>query len=240
MILVTGGSGRLGSALKKLFPGALFPSRKELDLALPDSIFSFISRHKPSVIIHAAAMTSLRECESNKELCWKVNVEGTENLVKSCLQHCPDSFFVYISTAGVFEGARGGYTESDLPAPKNTYGLSKFAAEQMCRFLKNHLVVRTNFVPKAQWPYEGAFTDRFGTYLFANDVASGLKELLGAKMTGTVHLVGDRKISMYELAVLCGSNPKKITMKDYSGPQLPVDMTLDTSRWKKYTIGFAQ
>ncbi len=240
MILVTGGSGRLGASLKKVFSDALFPARAELDLAVPDSIFSFISHHKPSVIIHAAAMTSLRECESNKELCWKVNVEGTENLVKACLQHCPDSFFAYISTPGVFEGARGGYTENDLPAPKNTYGLSKFAAEQMCRFLKNHLIVRTNFVPEAQWPYEGAFTDRFGTYLFAMDVAFGLKELLAANMTGTVHLVGDKKISMYELAVLCGSNPKKITMQDYSGPLLPVDMSMDTVRWKKYAIGSAK
>ncbi len=240
MMLVTGGSGRLGSALRKVFPDALFPSREELDLALPDSVFSFISRHRPSVIIHAAAMTSLRECESNRGLCWKVNVDGTGNLVKACLQHCPDSFFVYISTPGIFDGVRGGYTENDLPAPKNVYGLSKFAAEQLCNLLKNHLIARTNFVPKAQWPYEGAFTDRFGTYLFAMDVAFGLKELLAANMAGTVHLVGDKKISMYELALLCGSNPKKMTMQDYSGPELPVDMSLDTIRWKKYSIGFAK
>ncbi len=240
MILVTGGSGRLGSALKIVFPDALFPTRSELDLLSSDSVGDFVSKSKPSVIIHAAAMTSIRECEEKKELCWKTNVEGTLNVVKACLEFYPNVHFIYVSTACVFDGNQGMYNENDLPMPKNIYGLSKFAAEQMCKFLQKHLIVRTNFIPRAQWPYEGAFADRFGTYLFAKDVAFGLKELLAANMTGTVHLVGDKKISMYELALLCGSNPQKITMQDYSGPPLTINMTLDTGRWKKYAIGFAK
>jgi dTDP-4-dehydrorhamnose reductase len=237
VMLLTGGSGRLGSALKLAFPDALFPTRKELDLLSAESVANYIKKVKPSAVIHAAAMTSIRACEDDKVLCWKTNTEGTYHLVKACLEHCPQTSFLYVSTPCVFDGKRGSYVEEDLPAPKNMYGLSKLMAEQVCRVLPKHLIVRTNFVAKAPWPYEGAFTDRFGTYLFAKDVAQGLKELLASGMTGIVHLIGDKKLSMYDLAVLCGSNPKKITMADYSGPDLPVDMSLETTRWKRYSIG---
>jgi len=237
MILITGGTGRLGSSLKKQFPNALFPTRSELDLISPESIKQYVKKNNPSVVIHAAAMTSIRECEEKKELCWKTNAEGTRLLVQACLEFCPEAYFVYISTPCVFDGIHGMYTENDLPMPKNVYGLSKFVAENSSKLMKRHLVVRTNFVAKQPWPYEGAFTDRFGTYLFADDVAFGVNELIAKELTGLVHLVGDKKISMYELSLLCGSNPKKITMKDYSGPVLPVDMTLDTVKWKKYKIG---
>ncbi len=238
MMLVTGGSGRLGKALQKEFPDALFPGRSELDLLNPEGVRKYIAEKKPSVIIHAAAMTSIRECEDKKELCWKTNAEGTMHLVKACIDFCPDVFFVYISTPSVFDCVRGMYTENDIPMPKNVYGLSKLVGENVSRIMPAHLIVRTNFA-KVPWPYEGAFTDRFGTYLFAGDVARGLKELISQKVNGTVHLVGDKKMSMYELALLCGSKPKKITMRDYSGPVLSVDMSMDTIKWKKYTINQA-
>lgn len=240
VVLVTGGTGRLGSSLKVAFPDALFPTRAELNMLSADSIRAFVKKNRPSVIIHAAALVGIRICEDDEKLCWKTNVEGTYNLIKACLEFCSDVRFVYISSPCIFDGNRGMYKEKDVPMPKNLYGVSKVAAEQICRFLKNHLVIRANFVPKAPWIYEGAFTDRFGTYLFAKDVAFGLKELLDANMTGTVHLVGDKTMSMYELALMCGSSPKKITMQDYSGPPLTINMTLDTDRWKKYTIGFAK
>ena len=41
---------------------------------------------------------------------------------------------------------------------------------------------------------------------------------------------------MFELAKITTPNVKPITMVDYSGPALNVDMSLDTKRWKKYTL----
>jgi len=54
-ILVTGGSGMLGSHLKEEFPLALFPSRKELNLYEINEINTYLNIHRPDFIIHAAA-----------------------------------------------------------------------------------------------------------------------------------------------------------------------------------------
>ena len=63
---------------------------------------------------------------------------------------------------------------------------------------------------------------------------------LGKKYSGKVrdyYIVGDKRISMYELAVLAGSkNIGKITLDGYKGPPLTVDMSLSTVRWEKYRI----
>jgi hypothetical protein len=41
---------------------------------------------------------------------------------------------------------------------------------------------------------------------------------------------------MFELAKLTTPNILPMTIKDYSGPKLTMDMSLDTERWKKYKI----
>jgi hypothetical protein len=48
--------------------------------------------------------------------------------------------------------------------------------------------------------------------------------------------VGDKKISMFELAKITTSEIEPMTINDYSGPRLTMDMSLDTKRWKKYKI----
>ena len=42
---------------------------------------------------------------------------------------------------------------------------------------------------------------------------------------------------MYELALLAGSKDvDKMTLDEYNGPSVTVDMSLSTKRWKKYKI----
>ena len=55
-------------------------------------------------------------------------------------------------------------------------------------------------------------------------------------LSGIVHIVGDKKISVFELAKLTTPEVKPMTIKDYSGPPLTMDMSLDTEKWKKYKI----
>lgn len=236
MILITGGNGKLGTALKKVFADALTPTHKEFDITDRDSVFKFIKMSRPEKIIHAAALTGVRQCEENKKLAWETNVRGTENLVDVCLKFNPNTQFLYISTACVFDGERGMFTENDIPAPKNYYSLTKLLGELVVKKLPNYLIVRTNFVAKEKWPYPKAFIDRYGTYLFADGVAKGIKDVLDEKLTGIVHIVGNKKMSMFELAEITTKSVQPMTLKEYSGPPLTIDMTLDTMRWKKYKI----
>lgn len=235
-ILITGSTGALGTELKKRFPDALTPDHSELDVTEKQEVAEFLKKNRVDLIIHAAAITSVRRCEEQKESTWKVNVEGTKNLVDGLMQTNPEGKFVYISTACVFDGHTGMYCESSIPYPENFYSLTKLLGEQEVKKIPNHLIIRTNFAAKEQWPYPQAFTDRFGTYLFAEDVARGIKDVLDSEMNGIVHIVGDKRMSMFELAKITTPKIEPMTIKDYSGPRLTMDMSLDTERWKKYKI----
>ena len=234
--LITGGSGILGTELKKLFPNSLFPSHSELDITNHEMVFDYFSKNEFDSIIHTAAMTSIRQCESEKKLSWDTNVIGTKNLVDAAIKFNPNSKFSYVSTACVFDGHVGMYKESSIPHPENFYALTKLIGEQFVKNLKNHIIIRTNFVGKQKWMYPKAFTDRFGTYLFAENVASGIREIFDANIEGTIHIVGDKKLSMYDLAKISTPSIKPMTIDEYQGPPLTMDMSLDTERWKKYTL----
>ncbi len=235
-VLITGGTGSLGSSLQKFFPKNISPTHKELDITNKEAVLYFFQQNKINTIIHTAAITKVRTCEESKPLAWNVNVQGTKNLVDAVIQLKLNINFVYVSTACVFDGHSGMYTETSIPYPENFYSLTKLLGEFEVNRLQNHLIIRTNFIPKKSWPYEKAFTDRFGTYLFADQAAHGIYDVIKEKLTGIVHIVGDKKMSIFELAQLTTPDIEPMTIKDYSGPKLTMDMSLNTVRWKKYKI----
>lgn len=237
VVLITGGSGRLGSELKKVFPDALAPALNELDITDRDNVLKYIKKNIPEIIIHAAAMTDAEKCEKDPKKAWKTNVEGTRNLLRSFKKFKPDGYFIYISTAGVFKGDRGNYAEDDCPNPVNFYCLTKLCGEITVQDFEKTLIVRTNFTPRGKWPYDKAFTDRFGTYLYVDDVARAIKDVIVHKLIGIVHICGDKKLSMYEFAKLSDSNVGKIALKKYGNVDLPKDISLITKVWHPYKLG---
>lgn len=235
-ILLTGGTGNLGIELQKILKNCISPTREEFDITNKDQVNEFIQKNKIEMIIHTAALTNVRICEENKSLAWETNVEGTKNLIEAVIKFQKNLKFVYVSTACVFEGKTGMYKEKDIPYPENFYALTKLIGEREVSKLQNFLILRTNFVAKAKWPYPKAFIDRFGTYLFAEQVAKGIYEILGSELNGIVHLVGDRKLSMFDLAKITTSEVEPMTIDDYDGPPLTMDMSLDSEIWKKYEL----
>lgn len=237
-VLITGASGSLGQSLRKVFKQAFCPSRKEMDILSKKAVEKVILEYKPDTLIHAAALVGIRECEEEKGRAWATNVEGTQNIVDALKKLKNNCYLIYMSTACVFAGEnKKFYKEDDVPAPKNYYSLTKLCGEIITRQYTNSCVIRTNFVPKQQWKYPNAFVDRFGTYLFAGNVAQGIHDVWKKKEKGIIHIAGDKRMSMHELAMLAGSkNIGKMTLKEYNGPPLTVDMSLSTVRWKKYRI----
>jgi dTDP-4-dehydrorhamnose reductase len=235
-ILLTGGNGVLGQAIQKRIPNCIAPSKNELDITNKQNVLDFVKLHQIDTIIHAAALTSIRNCEENNELAWKTNVIGTQNLIDSISKNNTDTYFMYISTACVFKGDEEMYSEKSIPNPTNFYALTKLIGETSVQSLQNHIIIRTNFVSKKKWPYEKAFTDRYGTYLFVEDVALGIKEILQEKEKGIIHLVGDKIYSMYDLAKITTPDVKPMTLQDYSGPHITINMTLNSLNWKKYQM----
>lgn len=236
-VFITGGSGALGTQLRRRFPGALAPTHAELDVSDRAAVLSYFGAH-PGIktVIHGGALTGIRPCEEDRPLAWRTNVLGTRNLVDAVLASPDPVKFCYVSTACVFDGHTGMYDEDSVPYPENFYALTKLVGEHEVGRLSDPLVVRTNFVAKEPWPYPKAFTDRFGTYLFADGVAEGISDVIGAGLTGTVHVAGDEKISVFDLARITTPDVQPMTIDEYSGPPLTMDMSLDSRRWKKYRI----
>lgn len=235
-MLITGGTGRLGQALNRVFPSARFPGRLEFDVCNDVSVHTYLKHNPPSVLLHTAAMTDVRLAQRDHETCWNTNVKGTERLVNALQIFAPNCYFVYLSTACVFQGDVGNYSESDVPNPKNFYGLSKLIGEYVASRMPHHLIVRTNFVAREPWPFPKAFVDRFGTYLFADDVAVALRQLVNQNMEGLVHVAGDKRMSMFELAKLTSPDVGSMHMADVNMP-LTVDMTLRSERIPAFRIG---
>ena len=96
--LITGASGILGKELRKYFPESLCPSHNELDITNSTLVSDYFSKNDFDMIVHTAAMTSVRQCESEKNLAWKTNVDGTKNLIEATSKFKPNCKFIYIST----------------------------------------------------------------------------------------------------------------------------------------------
>lgn len=237
-ILITGGSGKLGTELKKLFPDSLHPEHSQLDIRDEDQVSGFVKLERPEVVVHCSALTGIRQCELDKEAAWQTNVLGTANLVRACEEFQNDCRFVHLSTACVFYGDRGNYIETDIPYPKNFYSLTKLQAETVVRYshMKRWLIIRTNFVAREKWPYPKAFTDRFGTYLFADDLALAIKSVISQGLTGVVHACGEEKMSMFALARITTPEVRPMTMAEYDGPPLTIDMSLKSARIRPFKI----
>jgi dTDP-4-dehydrorhamnose reductase len=222
----------LGSGLVKLFPKSLHPAHEELDITDKAWVAKYIKAHDVDSIIHCAAKTDVRSCEVNRRAAYKTNVEGTHNLLHALHPlHAP--YMLYVSTACVFDGNLPShtYSEDDVPYPKNFYGLTKLLGEEAVKaFQGDWLIVRTNFIKRGPWPWPEAFVDRFGTYLYTDQVAVAVKKLVEQRMTGLVHIAGDTRISTYELARQCDSKVQPTTLDQYQGPPLTVNMCLRSNR----------
>lgn len=230
-ILLTGGSGRLGTALRGLMPQLIAPLRAELDITDAESVRGALEHYQPDVLVHAAAYTDVAGAEKEKALCWRVNVEGTRNIVRAALNR--PLHLVHISTDYVFWGDVGGYKEDDPVGPvRNYYALSKLAAEETVQVLPKYLILRTSFRP-SPFPYPVAFDDMYTgqDYLevIAPEVALALTNL--ERIPGnTLHMVTERK-SVYELARRSRPDVRAGT-RNSSKVELPEDISLDTSRWQ--------
>ncbi|MEM9054471.1 MAG: sugar nucleotide-binding protein, partial [Pseudomonadota bacterium] len=126
-ILVTGGKGRLGSALDQL--GCTTLGRDQLDICEPDSIAAAFETHTPQIVINAAAYTAVDQAESDPETAYAVNGDAVCFLVDECEhRRIP---LIQISTDCVFGDRRpdAPVSEMEEPDPLSVYGFSKRLGE---------------------------------------------------------------------------------------------------------------
>ena len=148
-ILVTGGGGRLATALRKLDPRILSPGREELDFSDYANVESYCRGKSIGIIIHAGAMTNKFDRDVDEEYI-SDNIIGTANVALFCLRQ--GVRLVYISSDYVYPGERGGYTEHSVVSPVNRYAASKLGGELSAAIVPDSLIIRTSFYATLAFP----------------------------------------------------------------------------------------
>lgn len=240
-VLITGGSGDLGKEIvrecKKSNATVLAPSHCCMEMADSQVVMDTVVSFCPDIIVHTAAIIDARKCETEWELARRVNVGGTYNICRAANEI--DAKVIHVSSTCVFDGEHAPFNEYSKPGPKNWYAMTKLMAEQVVQLVANEsLIVRTNFVARKPWKYPKAFIDRFGTYLFADDVAYGICKY--ADKHGIIHVCGKDRMSMYDLAKLVSPDVEPMTLDEYHGPPVSRDMSLESVRVRPLKIGCAQ
>lgn len=228
-ILFTGGSGLLGTEFKKLMPQADYPSSEVFDVTNYDQMEKYLKDKNIQLIFHAAAFTSPPKVEETPLPGLEVNIIGTSNVVKLCLNHSIK--LIYVCTDYVFRGDKGNYQENDPIYPVNKYAWSKLGGECAVRMYNNSLIIRTTFGANV-FPYDKAFIDQWTSRESVSVIAKMIYSLIFKDVTGIIHVGGKRK-TVYEYAK--GLDPSKeigeLSIKNV-GFNIPVDTSLNCGRYR--------
>lgn len=142
-IAVIGSTGQLGTDLVKTLGAAhevIGFTHNDIEVADYDSCL-ILKKHQPDMVINTAAFHKTDRCEEEPLKTFSVNALGARNL--AMITNEIDAATVFISTDYVFDGSKKEpYTEDDVPAPINTYGISKLAAEHFTRQNPKHYIIR--------------------------------------------------------------------------------------------------
>ena len=88
MIIVTGAKGQLGGDVCDLLTSQgvkhLGIDISDLDITNEKAVEDFFESTKADALIHCAAYVAVDKAEDEKEICFKVNEDGTRNLAKMC------------------------------------------------------------------------------------------------------------------------------------------------------------
>lgn len=267
-LLITGASGLYGSKLSdtavrknhEVHAGYVrdrpaYGTAVQFDVADKNRVEEVFEKIRPEVVVHAATLTDVDKCETDKELAWKINVEGTRNVAEAA--KASHAFLVYISTDYVFNGEKGNYKETDTPDPVDYYGLTKLEAEEIVQEIMEEYCIARGSVIYGALPAAGKInfalwlinklkgaekpkllTDQWNTPTLNTNMADMTLEIIERKLTGIYHTSGATRISRYDfakqLAQTFNLNADLLTpntMAEFSwSAKRPKDSSLDTTK----------
>lgn len=226
-ILITGGSGLLGSNLIRILEKhhqVFAPSSKHLDVRNLEAINNYIDSFKPDIFIHCAAIAKFAEAEKHPFDTININIQGTINVVQACM--LSNTKLIFISTSHVFDGEQGNYKSTDKTNPLSKYAKSKVAGEMTTLIYENSLVIRTEFCEET-FPFEIAYVDKFSSKEYIDIIAPKIAEKCLSPQTGICHVGGPRR-SFYEFGKLRNPEVKPGSVKDLVS-QSKIHILIDTS-----------
>ena len=251
-IYIAGCGGMLGEAFYQVFS-------KDYDLRCTDidvnddwlSYLDFrdyqlykqdVEQFKPDYLFHLGAFTDLEYCETHVDDTYITNTLAVENAVY--IANKLNIPILYISTAGIYDGAKELYDDWDIPNPLGHYARSKYAGEVFVEKNANqYLTCRAGwmmgggakkdkkFVQKImQQIKDGSkelfvVNDKLGTPTYTHDFANNVKVLLEKEYRGLYNIVcggvtGRLEVAIELVSILNLEDEIKVT-------------AVDSSYWKK-------
>ena len=189
-VLLTGGSGLLGSTLipllESLGADVSAPTSEQWDLTKPD-LPRVVYAWSPDIVIHCAAYTDVAGAETEKFECMDLNIHGTFHVKKTA--EATGAKLVYISSDYV------NYH------PMGVYAFSKRAGEAFTG--KDDLIIRTSFKKRGTWGKEaltGVFHPVWTNADWVDVIAEKIVEAINLDLSGVANIGTERKL-LRDLAI---------------------------------------
>jgi dTDP-4-dehydrorhamnose reductase len=176
-----------------------------------------VEEFRPDYLFHLGAYTDLEFCELNPDETYNTNTLAVENAVY--LANELDIPLLYISTAGIFDGAREFYDDWDQPNPLGVYARAKYMGERcVVENANRYLVCRAGwmmgsgpqkdkkFIQKLMKQLKDGKNELFivddkdGTPTYTHDFARNVKALLEKEYWGLYNMVCGGQTSRLEVA----------------------------------------
>jgi len=226
-IYIAGAGGMLGDAFHRVFGAAHELKCTDIDVNAEwlslldfrdfDAYRSDVRAFRPDYLFHLGAYTDLEYCEENPEDAYATNTRAVEHAARIANElNIP---LLYISTAGIFDGAQETYDDWDEPNPLGEYARTKYIGERfVAENLERHLVCRAGwmmgggpakdkkFINKLMKQLKGGarelfvVDDKLGTPTYTVDFARNVELLLGNGPWGIYNMVCPGVTSRLEVA----------------------------------------
>ncbi len=176
-----------------------------------------VASFNPDYLFHLGAYTNLEYCEENADDTYATNTMAAENAVY--IANKLDIPLLYISTAGIFDGAKDLYDDWDMPNPLGVYARSKYMGERyVAENAKRFLICRAGWMMGAGPKKDKKFIqklmqqlkdgkkelfivdDKDGTPTFTHDFAKNVKALIANEYWGLYNMVCGGQTSRLEVA----------------------------------------
>jgi len=226
-IYIAGAGGMLGEAFYRIFKDNYNVNCTDkdvnekwlnfLDFRNFEAYKKDVETFNPDYLFHLGAHTDLEYCELNQDDAYLTNTTSVENAVM--IANKLGIPVLYISTAGIFDGAKDFYDDWDEPNPLGHYARSKYMGERYVREnAKRFIICRAGWMMGGGPEKDKKFinklikqlangqrelyivNDKDGTPTFTVDFAKNVKLLLEREYWGLYNMVCGGETSRLEVA----------------------------------------
>jgi len=165
-ILLFGATGMLGQAIaaeagrrgRRVIGVSRQGADRQADLSRLDALAGLLEGIAPDLVVNAAAITALDECEHDPGMAYEVNARAVAVMADCCASQAVP--FVHVSTDHFFTGDGDRLHGETAPVTLvNEYARTKFAAEAFARLAPGALVLRTNVTGMRGWRGRPTFAE---------------------------------------------------------------------------------